>query len=722
MGVVGNVKISSSNYNSATLTWSKISGITGYQVYKYDYSNTGKGWYKVKTISSASTTSYKLSSLVTGTKYAFKVRAYYKTSSKTYYGSFCSNLYYTPKLETVTGLKLSKLSSTVATLTWDKVEGAEGYQVYDYATGKAVKLPTVKTEKAFISVTDGNIYKIKVRAYTKKSGETVKGSFCKELTFYSAPAAAKNFKASILDSGYAKFTWNGVEGAEGYNIYVKVGEYWKQLASDITSTSYTLKDTAYLKDNTFIVRAYVKNGDTVLEGKNSAEYSLKVITAPTVTVGECTDIDIQLNWNALDGANGYIVEKYDPNSGKWNVYAETSQPTFTDYGPVDSEGKPISLGRGVLFRVYGAVLDNGGNVLSKGIPSEPVSATTSGITLIQQDGVQTISWPSKENAAKYKVIVKNNDSYYGLPETTTNSISTVLTPETITVLTIAAYDKNNIFLGYYLDDIIFKTAPIAILNAGHANYNQSVNAQLLYLISAINNSKTETNTVTVSSTSSVSYVTEKFYLSTALGTKEFDGNDVQGLLSSLGTISGEDKKELEELALSNTETVRETLDFDNGIAKNSQGQTVRLSAFVEPSNKTYTSLYDWENPDAWKNGFTSVKTTALPSGGYRFEVTLKKESFGNSVGRVNPLYHPCFTTTVASLGYLSGSDQSLENELSTVGDTVITATVNSNGTLDDYTINSPYTMKIKYKVNSVLVSNFGMYMTGNIISEYSFTR
>ena len=93
VGVVSNVKISSGNYNSATLTWSKISGITGYQVYKYDYSNTGKGWYKVKTISSASTTSYKLSSLVTGTKYAFKVRAYYKTSSKTYYGSFCSNLY-----------------------------------------------------------------------------------------------------------------------------------------------------------------------------------------------------------------------------------------------------------------------------------------------------------------------------------------------------------------------------------------------------------------------------------------------------------------------------------------------------------------------------------------------------------------------------------------------------------------------------------------------------
>ncbi len=713
VGKVANVKISESDYDSATLTWSKISGITGYQVYKYDYSKRDKGWYKVKTISSASTTSYTYGKLVTGTKYAFKVRAYYKTSSKTHYGSFCSNLYYTPQLETVTGLTLSKISPTVATLTWNDVPGAEGYQVYDYATGKAVKLPTVKTEKAFISIKDGNVYKIKVRPYTKKSGETVKGSFCEALTFYSAPKAATNFKASVLDSGYAKFTWNAVEGASGYNLYVKVGEYWKQLAGEITSTSYTLKDTAYLKDNTFVVRAYVNNGGTALEGKDSAEFTLKVITAPKVLAGTCTDIDIQIKWNALDGANGYIVEKYDPNSGKWSIIGETSEPEFTDYGFEE---------RGLLLRVYGAVIDKDGTVLSKGIPSDPVSVTTSGITITQANAAQTITWPTRENAAKYKVIVKNSDNYYGLPETTVNSITTVLTPETVTVLTICAYDKNNQVLGYVSEDIVFKTAPITVLSPGSANYDESVNAQLLYLISAINNSKGETGKVTVSSTSSVSYSTDKFFLSTALGTSEFKGDNVQGLLNAIGSLSAEDKKDLEELALSNTETVRENLSFNGGIAKNSQGQTIRLASFVEPSNKSFTSLYDWENPSAWKNGFTSVKTTALPSGGYRFEITLKQEKFGKSTGRTNPLYHPCFTTTVASLGYLSGSDQNLENELATVGDTVITATVNNNGTLDDYTINSPYTMKINYKVNNALVNSFGMYMTGNIISEYSFTR
>lgn len=713
VGTVSGVKLSSGDYDSTVISWSKISGVTGYQVYKYDYSNTSKGWYKVKTISSANTTSYTYNSLVTGTKYAFKVRAYYKTSSKTYYGSFCSNLYYTPQLETVKGLELTRLSSTSATLSWDKVPGAEGYQVYDYATGKAVKLPTAKTNKTTITIADGNVYKIKVRPYTKKSGETVKGSFCDALVFYSAPAAVTKFNATVLESGYAKFTWNAATGANGYNLYVKVGSIWKLVASEITATAYTLKDTAYLKDNTFMVRAYVKNGDTILEGKDSTEATLKVITAPTVTIGERTDTTIELKWNTLEGVNGYMVEKYDYNSDKWSIIGETSTPTYTDFGFEE---------RGVLLRVYGVVFDASGNILSKGIPSDPVSATTSGITITQNNSVQTITWPARENAAKYRVIIKNQDNYYSLPDTANNTITTVLTPDTVAVLTICAYDKSNQVLGYVSEDIVFKTEPITILSAGNAYYNESVNAQLLYLVNAINNSKTESGKVSISSTSSVSYSTDKFYLTTAIGTSEFKGDNIQGLLNSLGSLSAEDKKDLEALALSNTETVKEDLVFNDGIAKNSQGSSVRLSTFVEPSNKTFTSLYDWENPSAWKEGFTNVKTTALPAGGYRFEITIKQESFGTSVGKTAPLYHPCFTTTVASLGYLSGSDQNLENELTTIGSTVITATVNSDGTLDDYTINSPYTMKIKYKVNNALVNSFGMYMTGNIISEYSFTR
>lgn len=719
VGKVSGLKVASSTYNSAVISWSKISGVTGYQVYKYDYSNTSKGWYKLKTITSGSTVKYTCGSLVTGTKYAFKVRAYYKGSDKTYYGTFSSAVGVTPKLNKVTNVTMSSMTGTKATLTWTAVPGAQGYQLYDYSTGSAVKLATVSKNSATFTLENGKEYKVKVRAYLKVNGTAIKGSLSDAYSFYSVPGAVKNFKATILENGHAKFTWSSAVGADGYSIYVRAGTTWKLVVTELKTESYTLKDTSLLKDNTFIIRAYIRSGENLYESADSNEYVLSVIEAPIVTVGECTDRDITLSWNPLPGANAYVVEVYDYNSDSWIENVQTVATEYTDYGAAIIE-------RGSLYRVYGININDSGMVVTKGIPSEPISATTSGIKITQSNCTQTISWPARDGAASYKVLIADRMlEPYSPAETTTNSITTVLTPDSVIYCVICAYDSNHSFIGYITDYITFKTKPVSVLPSTNPYYNESVNAQLLYLIKAINNSKLETSAVTISSTSSVSYAIDKFYLSTSLGTSEFDGSDIEGLIkaiNAIGSISASDKEELEELSLSSTETVKETLKFKNGLAKNSQNQTVTISTFVEPSNKSFTFLHDWEDPSAWKNGISSVKTTAYSDGSYRYELTLKQEKFGTSVGKTVPLYHPCFTTTVASLGYLTGSDAKMENELSTVGDTVITATVNANGTLDDYTINSPYTMKINYKVDNVLVNSFGMYIGGNVISDFKFTR
>lgn len=716
VGQITGLKVASSTYNSAVISWTKMSGVTGYQVYKYDYSNTSKGWTRLKTITSASTVKYTCSGLATGTKYAFKVRAYYKGSDKTYYGSYSSNVSVTPKLSKVTDVTMSSMTGTKATLTWTAVAGAQGYQLYDYSTGSAVKLATVSTNKATFTLTNGKEYKVKVRAYTKVSGSTVTGSMSNIYSFYSVPAAVKSFSAYVLDSGYAKFTWISAVGADGYNLYVKSGAVWRLVASEIKDNFYTLKDTNLLKDNTFMVRAYIKSGDKTFESADSNEYLLSVIEAPVVSTGESTNMNITINWTAVSGANAYVVEKYNYTEGVWEELVQTISTEYTDYGDAIIE-------RGSLFRVYGVNLTDTGAVITKGIPSEPISATTSGIKIAQSNCTQSISWPARSGAAKYKVIIQDKiRGSYALPDITTNSITTVFTPDSVVRFIICAFDSNGSTIGYITDYITFKTKPISVLPSTSSYYNESVTSQLLYLVNAINKSKAETDKVTITSNSSVSYSTEKFYLSTALGTQEFNGDNIEGLIKAIGSISAADKDELEDLSLSNTETANETLTFDGGLAKNSQGQYVSIGSFVEPSNKTFTTLYDSDNPASWKNGFSSVKTTAYSDGSYRFELTLKKESFGTSTGKNVPVYHPCFTTTVASLGYLTGSDANLENELSTVGDTVIIATVNADGTLDDYTITSPYTMKINYKVDNVLVNSFGMYLTGNIISDFKFTR
>lgn len=68
-----------STKNSITLKWSKVSGATGYYVYKYDASS--KTYKKLVTLNSENSLSVKISSLTANTKYSYKLVAFKKTSS-----------------------------------------------------------------------------------------------------------------------------------------------------------------------------------------------------------------------------------------------------------------------------------------------------------------------------------------------------------------------------------------------------------------------------------------------------------------------------------------------------------------------------------------------------------------------------------------------------------------------------------------------------------------
>lgn len=81
-----NLKVKQSSKTSVSLSWDKISGADGYEIYR----KTGKdGTYKkIKTITSGKTVAYKNTGLTLGKKYYYKVRAYDKTGSKTVKGKY----------------------------------------------------------------------------------------------------------------------------------------------------------------------------------------------------------------------------------------------------------------------------------------------------------------------------------------------------------------------------------------------------------------------------------------------------------------------------------------------------------------------------------------------------------------------------------------------------------------------------------------------------------
>lgn len=83
---ITSLKTKKRGLNYITLSWSKDTSVSGYQIYR---STSPNGTYKkVKTISKNTTTSYKNTKLNAGQGYYYKIRSYKKVGSTTYYGAF----------------------------------------------------------------------------------------------------------------------------------------------------------------------------------------------------------------------------------------------------------------------------------------------------------------------------------------------------------------------------------------------------------------------------------------------------------------------------------------------------------------------------------------------------------------------------------------------------------------------------------------------------------
>lgn len=163
-----------------TLNWKKVSGASGYRIYKYNTSS--KAYEKVTTISKGSTVSYKITGLTAATEYQFKVRAYKKTDTGTLWGSSSSAYKDCTKPAQTKNLKAATKSSAV-TLTWSKVARAGGYRIYRYnsKTKKYEKIATVKGNKTFsyknTKLKKGSTMKYKVRAYKTYNGTNYYGAY-----------------------------------------------------------------------------------------------------------------------------------------------------------------------------------------------------------------------------------------------------------------------------------------------------------------------------------------------------------------------------------------------------------------------------------------------------------------------------------------------------------------------------------------------------------------
>lgn len=322
-------KAKSKTTNSITLSWSKLSNISGYQIVRYDWVN--KKYVQVKKVA-ADKTSYTVTGLDSSAAYNFKMRAYKQLSDgKTiFYGEYSSVVIEATNPAKVTLTSVTKSGGTI-NVNWKKTRST-GYRIA-YSTDKnfknnvkAVNVPGYsKTAYSIKNVNKNATYYVKIRAYYTYKNKTYYGVYSSPIsTNYSnlyksyssyydeknvnrttnLKIASKAISGTIIQPGQT-FSFNKIVGprtkAKGYKPAAVFNASGTGIGGGICQVASTIFNCA-LNANVEIVErhqhnqrvSYVPLGrdaaiyETVqdLRWKNTTKYPIKVVM--TVSNGKIT--------------------------------------------------------------------------------------------------------------------------------------------------------------------------------------------------------------------------------------------------------------------------------------------------------------------------------------------------------------------------------------------------------------------------------------------------
>lgn len=142
----------------------------------------------------------------------------------------------------------------------------------------------------------------------------------------------ENLKFVKSSRGTVTLSWDKVEGAYGYKVFIKYeGDEKYRYTYTLKNNEVTIKDIENEGGLVFRVRAFCYDAGKVVYGKYSS--GVNAVTKPgnvtEIFTRNITDNSITLYWNKATGATGYRVYIYSKKDDKFKLYNRTSRTTMT---------------------------------------------------------------------------------------------------------------------------------------------------------------------------------------------------------------------------------------------------------------------------------------------------------------------------------------------------------------------------------------------------------
>ena len=248
--------------------------------------------------------------------------------------------------------------------------------------------------------------------YANTSSFTTSTSWTDTYTEYGANACIKayttavgseapaNVKASAGD-GKVTLTWNKVEGASNYAVFLRKGTEWLKIGSTGTDTTFTSRGLANGGKYFYMVKAYV-NG--VWSDESATVFAIPQCITPQNVKAFPGDGKVTLTWDKVAGASNYAV--FLRKGSEWLKIGSTgASTTFT------SRGLPNG---GKYFYMVKAYVNGSWSDESAVVSASPTCITPQNVEAAGGAGSAVISWSAVSGASNYTVFVKNGSEWKAL--------------------------------------------------------------------------------------------------------------------------------------------------------------------------------------------------------------------------------------------------------------------------------------------------------------------
>lgn len=178
----------------------------------------------------------------------------------------------------VKGLKITSATDGSLSLSWSKASNASGYKIYLYDSAKKTytyKWSTTALKADITGLSPNREYTLALKAYTKnKYGSTDSTSYSASVKGKTLPAAVSVITAErelIYPDGLT-LSWDRVEGAQGYNLYIYSKEKKAYVLCESTS-ELSAEITGLKPDTAYHFRIKTYSGTDKTEGSFSRTFT-----------------------------------------------------------------------------------------------------------------------------------------------------------------------------------------------------------------------------------------------------------------------------------------------------------------------------------------------------------------------------------------------------------------------------------------------------------------